>query len=67
MVNKRGGFEWNYVLFLVFNVLGDFGGVFCYSCCFLNYVTPSGFMLNILLLRFAINLSPLRGFSIVNC
>ena len=64
MVNKRGGFEWNYVLFLVFNVLRDFGRVFCYSCWVLNYVTPLGFMLNILLLGFAINLPPFQGFLV---
>ena len=64
MVNKRGGFEWNYVLFLVFNVLRDFGGVFCYPCRFLNYVTSSRFMLCVLLWGFAINFSPLRGFLV---
>ena len=51
-------------MFLFLWVLRDLWGVFCYSYCFLNHVTPLGFMLNILLWGFAINLSPFQGFLV---
>ena len=53
-------------MFLFLWVLKILESGFYYFCCFSNHVTPSGFMLSILLRGFVTNLSPFQGFLIVD-